>query len=362
MFKKRNFVIFVMILMLVFTISACQSNKKSGNEQANNQLNNNEELTKEKSSEFLMDTIVDMQVYGKNAEKVINRSFERMREIEDEMSKNIKESEVSKINQNAANEWVQVSESTFKVIKKAVEYGKSTNGRFDPTIGPLVELWGIGTSEARVPAENEITKTKKLVDYKDLKLDEKNNSIKFEKENMQLDLGGIAKGYAADEVRNIVKDAGIKSAYVNLGGNVLVIGGKEDGTPWKIGIQDPREARGSVMASLEIRDKTVVTSGNYERYFREDGVLYHHILNPETGRPTRNNLLSVSIISKNSFEADVLSTSAFILGRKEAYEFINNREDIEAIFVTKDNNVYLTPGLKGKVEILDSDFKLTEGD
>lgn len=358
MLEKRNFLIFFVILVLVFTISACQSNENSHNKQGAN----GNKITKEKSSEFLMDTIVDMQVYGENAEEVINSSFERMRKIENEMSKNIKESEVSKINNNATKDWVKVSEDTFKVIEKAVEYAEFTNGRFDPTIGPLVELWGIGTSEARVPTTNEIKETKKLVNYKDLKLDEENNRIKFEKENMQIDLGGIAKGYAADEVRNIVKDAGIESAYVNLGGNVLVIGGKEDGTPWKIGIQDPREERGSVMASLEIKDKTVVTSGNYERYFREDGVLYHHILDPETGKPTRNDLLSVSIISKDSFEADVLSTSAFIFGRKEAYEFIKNKEDIEAIFITKDNNVYLTPGLENKVEILDSDFKLTEGD
>jgi len=356
-FKKRNIILFVIIITLSITIVGCQSSEKD-----KTNINSGNNITKEKSSEFLMDTKVDMQVYGEKAQEVINNSFVRMREIENEMSKNIKKSEISKINNNAANQWVRVSKDTFKVIEKALEYARLTNGRFDPTIGPLVELWGIGTSEARIPSAGEIEKTKKLVNYKNLKLNKEDNSIKFEKENMKIDLGGIAKGYAADEVRNIVKNAGIGSAYVNLGGNVLVIGGKEDGTPWKIGIQDPREARGSVMASLEIRDKTVVTSGNYERYFRKDGVLYHHILNPETGKPSRNELLSVSIISKDSFEADVLSTSAFILGRKEAYDFIKHREGIEAIFVTKNNNVYLTPGLKGKVEILDSDFKLTEGD
>jgi len=355
--KKRSLILFVIIITLTVTMVGCQSNE---NEKTNK--NQNPEVTKETSSEFLMDTIVDMQVYGENAQEVINNSFARMRQIENEMSKSIENSEVSKINKNAANQWVKVSEDTFKVIEKAIEYAKLTKGRFDPTIGPLVELWGIGTSEAKVPSVGEIEKNKKLVNYKNLKLNKEDSSIKFEKENMKIDLGGIAKGYAADEVRNIVKEAGIESAYVNLGGNVLVIGGKKDGTPWKIGIQDPREARGSVMASLEIRDKTVVTSGNYERYFRKDGVLYHHILNPETGKPTRNDLLSVSIISKDSFEADVLSTSAFIMGRKEAYDFIKSKDGIEAIFVTKDNKVYLTPGLEGKVEILDTDFKLTEGD
>jgi len=313
MFKKRNIILFVIIITLSITIVGCQSSEKD-----KTNINSGNNITKEKSSEFLMDTKVDMQVYGEKAQEVINNSFVRMREIENEMSKNIKKSEISKINNNAANQWVRVSKDTFKVIEKALEYARLTNGRFDPTIGPLVELWGIGTSEARIPSAGEIEKTKKLVNYKNLKLNKEDNSIKFEKENMKIDLGGIAKGYAADEVRNIVKNAGIGSAYVNLGGNVLVIGGKEDGTPWKIGIQDPREARGSVMASLEIRDKTVVTSGNYERYFRKDGVLYHHILNPETGKPSRNELLSVSIISKDSFEADVLSTSAFILGRKRS--------------------------------------------
>ena len=358
MFKKNKFAI-ILIIILVFTLlTACQNNNKSELSSESTKT----ETKKETASEFLMDTIVDMQVFGKEADKVIEKSFNRMREIEDEMSKSIEKSDVSKINKNAANGWVEIEQDTFTVIKKAVDYAKLTNGNFDPTIGPLVELWGIGTDKAKIPTESEIDKVKKLVNYKNIELDKKKQSIRLKRKEMKIDLGGIAKGYAADEVRNIANSYNIKSAYVNLGGNVLVIGGKEDGTPWKIGIQDPRKSRGSVMAGLEVKDKTVVTSGNYERYFEKDGIIYHHILNPETGKPTRNNLLSVSIIANDSFEADVLSTSAFILGRKNANKLIENKDEVEAIFVTEDLKVYLTSGLKGKVEILDSDFKLIEGD
>ena len=179
---------------------------------------------------------------------------------------------------------------------------------------------------------------------------------------MKLDLGAIAKGYAADEVRKIMDENNAVSAFVNLGGNVLVYGDKTDGSLWNVGIQDPRESRGSVAGSIEVADKTIVTSGNYERYFKEDGKIYHHILNPDTGRPSRNNLLSVSIITKDSFDADVISTSAFILGLDKGMELINNMDNVEAIFITDNLDVKTTPGLKGKVKILNSDFNLTEGD
>lgn len=349
--KKRSIFIIILIVVLIL-LTGCQKSNQ-----------NNTNLSKEKTeSSYLMDTLVKMKVYGVDAKVVIDKSFSRMRDIENEMSRNIDTSEVSKINQNAGTGWVKVNPDTFAVIKKAYHYAELTSGKFDPTIGPLVSLWGIGTSKAAVPSDVELRKAKELVNYKWLELDNKNKRVKLIKENMKLDLGAIAKGYAADEVRDITSNHNIKSAFVNLGGNVLVIGGKPDGSFWKIGIQDPREARGSVMASLEMKDKTIVTSGNYERYFKEDGQIYHHILNPETGRPTRNNLLSVSIITNNSFDADAISTSAFILGKRKGMEFIENMDDLEAIFIKDNLDVYLTSGLIGKVKILDSDFKLIEGD
>jgi len=159
-----------------------------------------------------------------------------------------------------------------------------------------------------------------------------------------------------------VQKYNIEHAFVNLGGNVLVIGDKVDGSPWKIGIQDPRQGRGNVMAVIDAVDLTIVTSGNYERYFEENGKLYHHILNPKTGYPADNNLLSVSIISENSFDADALSTAIYVMGLEKGMRFIENMENVYVMFITKELDVYLSSGLKEIVTINDSDFNIIEGE
>jgi len=221
-------------------------------------------------------------------------------------------------------------------------------------------LWGIGTEDARVPTEEEIAEAKKLVNYKNIEID--NNKVFLKQKDMQLDLGAIAKGYAADEVKRIAEENNIKSAFVNLGGNVLVIGHKADGSKWRIGIQDPRKNRGNIMAVIKAVDKTIVTSGNYERYFEKNGNIYHHIIDPATGYPADSGLLSVSIISESSFDADALSTSVFILGLEKGMEFIKDQKNVEVLFITEDLKVYLSPGLKGKVEITGEEFELIEGE
>ena len=358
MFRNKNKTVFIILLLLilVITVTACDNNDNKQKPQ------DKSDIPEEKRSSFLMDTIVDIKVYGEKAEEIVEKSFARMREIEDEMSRSKESSYISKINKNAGKKAVKVDEDTFRVIEKALKYAELTNGKFDPTIGPVVSLWGIGTKDARVPSDQEINDTKNLVNYKMVELNKDQRKVKLLKKNMKLDLGAIAKGYAADEVRKIMDENNAVSAFVNLGGNVLVYGDKTDGSLWNVGIQDPRESRGSVAGSIEVADKTIVTSGNYERYFKEDGKIYHHILNPDTGRPSRNNLLSVSIITKDSFDADVISTSAFILGLDKGMELINNMDNVEAIFITDNLDVKTTPGLKGKVKILNSDFNLTEGD
>ncbi|MGM0603524.1 MAG: FAD:protein FMN transferase [Bacillota bacterium] len=347
MFKKSNiykiFIISIFALMLLFTAGCSDAAK---------------EKTSETGSKFLMDTLVQMKVTGENAEKVLDQSFDRIEELENLMSKTLKKSEIYKINDS--KEPVKVSDDTIKVLEKAVHYAELTSGRFDPSIGPLVDLWGIGTKEARVPSRKEISETTKLVNYKNIEIDD--NKVFLKQKGMQLDLGAIAKGYAADEVKRIAEENKIKSAFVNLGGNVLVIGHKEDGSKWRIGIQDPRQNRGNIMAVINAADKTIVTSGNYERYFEEDGKIYHHILDPETGYPADSGLLSVSIISENSFDADALSTSVFILGLERGMEFIKEQEDVEALFITNNLEVYLSPGLRGKIEITDEEFELIEGE
>lgn len=334
-----------MLLLSVFSIllSACS---------------NEEELPSTKKSAFLMDTLVQMQAHGENAEKAVEESMDRIKELENLMSKTLENSEIYEINNNP-EERIEISDDTKLVLEKSLYYAEITDGKFDPTIGVLVDLWGIGTEDAKVPSDSEIKNALKNTGYQ--KLNIYDNQAKVEK-GVQLDLGGIAKGYAADEVKKIAEKNNINSAFVNLGGNVLVIGNKVDDSKWRVGIQDPRQGRGSVMAVVETSDKTIVTSGNYERYFEEDGKIYHHLLDPYTGYPADTNLLSVSIISENSFDADALSTSTYILGLEKGMEFIENMEDIEVMFITDELKVYLSSGLKDKIEITDEKFNLIEGE
>ena len=347
--EKKTIMVFVILTLIIISIlSFIYIKEDIGIKQSE----------KVSSSEFIMDTIVKIEVYGVDADKVIKKSFARLREIESKMSRSLEKSDVSRINKNAGDKWVKVDEDSFEVIEKAIHYAELTEGDFDPSIGPLVSLWNIGNPEQKVPSEEEIKKAKSLVNYNFIKTDKKNNKIKLAKEGMKIDLGAIAKGYAADEVRDIIDDYNIENAIITLGGNILVIGDKKDGTEWKIGIQDPRKSRGSVMASLNLKDETVVTSGNYERYFEKDGIIYHHILDPETGKPSRNNLLSVSIIAKDSIDADALSTSAFIMGKEKGMKMIEDLDDTEAIFIRDDLKVFISSGLSSKVKILDNDFSL----
>lgn len=344
MFKKKNSLIFITLLISLVILTGCgiRSNSSEVEDQA-----------------FLMDTLVQMKAYGENAEIAVEESMNRIAEIENLMSKTVEESDIYKLNNNPKKE-IEISQDSREVLKKSLYYAELTEGDFDPTIGALVSLWGIGSRDAAVPQETEIEQALNDVGYRNLKIN--NNSAKISQTGVKIDLGGIAKGYAAEEVKKIVKKHGVKNAFINLGGNVLVIGSKVDGSAWKIGIQDPREGRGNVMAIIDAVDKTIVTSGNYERYFEENGKLYHHILDPKTGYPAENNLLSVSIISKNSFDADALSTAVYVMGLERGMNFIEKLAEVDVMIITESLNVYLSSGLEEIVNINDSDFKLIEGE
>ncbi|MFP4371721.1 MAG: FAD:protein FMN transferase [Halanaerobium sp.] len=345
MFKNKKIIIISIFLVFLLILTACE--------------NNGEELPQAEDNAFLMDTLVQMRAHGENSELAVEESMERIKEIENLMSKTIDTSDIYKLNNNPETE-IEIDNESRKVLEKAVEFAELTAGDFDPTIGALVELWGIGSEDAAVPEESEIESALANTGYEHLNLND--NSAEINKKGVKLDLGGIAKGYAAEEVKKIVQKYDVEHAFVNLGGNVLVIGDKVEGSPWKIGIQDPREGRGSVMAVVDAVDLTIVTSGNYERYFEEDGELYHHILDPKTGYPAENNLLSVSIISENSFDADALSTAVYVMGLEKGMEFIENMENVDVMFITKELKVYLSSGIEEKVNIKNSDFKLTEGE
>ena len=197
----------------------------------------------------------------------------------------------------------------------------------------------------------------KLVNYNDVILDESNNSIMLKHKKQALDVGGIAKGFAADEVRDIFYKHKIKSALIDLGGNIFALGSKDDGTPWKVGIQNPFKPRGEYIGILSVKNKSVVTSGNYERYFMKDGKRFHHIIDPKTGYPSQSKIISATIISDNSIDGDGLSTGVYIIGIDKAMEIIEAIDGIDAIFITEDKKVYTTSGIdKNILTLTDEEF------
>ncbi|QBD84656.1 FAD:protein FMN transferase [Clostridium tetani] len=332
---KKKSLIYLIIFSLIFMLVGCNKEEKV--------------ITKEN---YLLDTLIQLKAYGKNSEKATNEAMDAISDIDDIMSPTKPTSDVTKINNNAGKDFVKINENTLEVIKTSIKYSKLSKGNFDITVGPLVKLWGIGTENARVPSKEEIDTTLKLINYENVLIDEKNKSIKLKSPKEAIDLGGIAKGFAGDKAREILENKGIKSAYLNLGGNIVTIGNKTDGTPWNIGIQDPLSDRGEYFGIVRVSNKSVVSSGNYERFFIKDNKRYHHILNTKTGYPSESGILSSTIISDKSIDGDALSTITFILGLEKSMEIIENIDGVDAIFVTTDKKVHTTSNIA-------KDFKLS---
>jgi len=303
--------------------------------------------------EFIMGTIATQKVYGSNAGIAVKEVADRLKTIESKMAVNLPDSEVNTLNEMAGKGFVSLSPDTIFVLKKAKDFSRLSQGAFDPTVGSLVKAWGISTDMQRVPGRQEIKDLLLKVNYRELIIDEEKLEAKLERTGQSVDLGGIAKGYAGDEAIKIYKKYGIESAYINLGGNVVVLGNKPGGKPWKIGIQNPRDVNGKYIGIVEVSDKAVITSGDYERYFEENGERYHHILDPNTGYPANSGLISATIITKLSIDGDALSTAVFVLGLQKGMELVESLEGTEGIFITKDKSIYVTPGLKNNFVLKD---------
>ncbi len=299
-------------------------------------------------SRLLLGTSCKITIYDYPLEKTFTQAFNRIEEIENKMSIRIPTSEVSKINKQAGITPVVVSDDTFIVIKEAIAAASLSDGAFDPTVGPLVAAWNIGSDGARIPSKEEIESLLPLVDYRAVTLDEERKSVYLEKKGMMLDLGGIAKGYAADEVAKILISNNVNKAIINLGGNVLTIGTRVDGAKWRIGVQNPEAERGGHVMIVKLEDLALVTSGPYERFLEVDGIRYHHILDTTTGYPVVTNLTSASIISHESFISDALSTAMYSLGIEKGFRLINSLENVEALFIDDKKNIYLSDGFKDK--------------
>lgn len=322
-----------------------------------------------KGNQFVLGTFGQIQGYTTSPEegtKAINKAYQRIHEIENLMSTTIEDSEIYRLNQNAGHQSLHISQETLNVIEKGLEYYQLTDGNFNIGLGKLSNLWGLNieTDEKTakdLPTEEEIKEALEHIDIHQLELNGPQVFIKDPE--MSIDLGGIAKGYAVDEAAKVLMDAGIESGFINLGGDIFVLGPKPtDGTKWVMGIQAPVYGSSGVIAKIELANRSIVTSGDYQRFVidEENNKRYHHILDPKTGYPADNELTSVTIISDAAIKGDAFSTAAFIMGLEDGLFFVENLQEVEGIFVTKDKKVYVTSGLKDQLQIIDPSYTLVE--
>lgn len=292
---------------------------------------------------FYFDTVVSITFYEEDTEKLEtlkNECTTIMATCENTFSRTVEGSDIWNINHSDGMP-VIVSDETIFLLNKALYYAEFSDGLVDPTIGTLSTLWNFGnTNEKKVPSDAEIQKALSHINYQNIIID--GNTVTLADPEAIIDLGFIAKGYIADLLKEYLLSQDVKSAIINLGGNVLTIGNKPDGTPYQIGIQEPFSKTGTPLLSLPVTDCSLVSSGNYERYFEKDGILYHHILSTYDGMPADSGLMQVTIISNSSADGDALSTLCFLLGYEESTKLIESLSDTEAVFVMKDGEIRKT--------------------
>jgi thiamine biosynthesis lipoprotein len=306
--------------------------------------------------EFALNTICVVMLYDQARDDVYDAIFARIHEIERRMSTFLPDSDISRVNAAAGIEPVQVHDDVFFVIQRALELAEFSGGAFDLTVGPLTFLWGITGDTPRVPSQEEIDAVLPLVNWRYVELDSEQRTVFLRYPGMVLDLGAIAKGYAADEAVAIVREARLERALIDLGGNVVTFGIKEDRTPWRVGLQNPLGDRGEFIGVISGWDMTVVTSGVNERYFTHEGQHFHHLFSPFDGFPARTGLLSATIVTEVSMDADALSTAIFVLGYERGSALIEPLEGVEAIFVFEDRSVRITRG--ADFVLVDPNFNL----
>jgi thiamine biosynthesis lipoprotein len=337
--------------------------------------------------EFALGTLCGINLFEDGNAALYARIFSRIREIDRTMSVRAADfqellttplpgvqsrplsgsaaslvSGVALINENAGLKAVQVRGDILEVLERALYYAEKSSGAFDPTVGPLVKLWGIGTDHERVPSDAEIAEALTLINWRDLEIDRAAGTAFLRRQGMSLDLGGIAKGYAADEAARIAREAKVQRAIFDLGGNIFALGAHKDASPWHIGVQDPLKERGSYIGVVPVQNKSIVTSSVYERFFKAEGRRYHHILSTADGWPIQNGLLSVTIVTENSMDADALSTAVFALGYEKGSALLETLPNVEAIFVFEDRGVAVTRGLRGVFELAGEGYWLMVSD
>jgi FAD:protein FMN transferase len=309
---------------------------------------------------YAMGTLITQKINGLKleAKEVTNETLEMIDKLDKMMSFFSVTSQLSQINQQAGKLWVSIDPELFFLIKEAKKYACLTEGFFDITIANLVKIWQDYGKLKQVPPQSLIEDTLKKVGYKNILIDEERGMVKLCRIGQKIDLGGIAKGYVANRVIQYYQQKGLFSAMINLGGNVALLGERDDGKPWQIGIQSPFKERNQCLATVSVCNTSVVTSGDYERFFSENNRIYHHILNPLTGYPASSGLRSVTIIHPDAMLADVLATTLFILGLTKGVKLLKRFSDIEVIMISENRKIYLSKSLVGKFQITEKGFSL----
>ena len=289
---------------------------------------------------FAMDTVMDFTIYGESG--LIDQSESLIASLESLVSVTDTGSELYAINQTGSG---TLTGKASSLMEQALEICRRTGGALDLSIYPIVRAWGFTTGSYQVPDEAEIQALLPLVDYRKIQYDAADGDVTLP-EGMEIDLGSVAKGYAGQLVAQMLREHGVQSALLNLGGNVQTVGAKPDGSPWQIGIKDPQGE--DAMMVLSVEDQAVVTSGGYERYFEQDGQTYWHIMDPSTGHPADSGLISVTIVGNEGVVCDGLSTALFVMGLEKAADLWAQSGDFEAVFVTASGEVYITEGLRDR--------------
>lgn len=290
---------------------------------------------------ILLDTVITIQIYDSKDTALLDDAFDLCRSYEQKFSRTIKGSEVDRINQ-ADGAFVEVSEETAALIEKALYYCALSEGAFDITTAPLSDLWDFKHNTGTLPSPEAISEALSHVGYETIEIN--GSSVRLADPDAAIDLGGIAKGYIADQIKALLQEKGVTSAVINLGGNVITIGHKGNSDSFHIGIQKPFGAQNEVLTVVPLDDRSLVSSGNYERYFEKDGTIYHHILNPETGYPTDSGLNGVTILSDHSVDGDALSTTCFSLGLEKGMDLIEQLDGVEALFIESDGTIHYSEG------------------
>ncbi len=320
---------FFISIILIFSLTACAETQHS-------------------STIFAMNTTMTFTVNGKNAEAATLEATKAINELSSLLSVTVEGSEISKVNANPEQK-TEVSEQTFFILQEAQKISEKTDGALDLSIYPIVEAWGFTTSEYKIPSESEIENLLKNVDYSQITLE---NSTVSMQNGMKIDLGSVAKGYAGDLASEILKENGIDSAIINLGGNVELVGSNPDGENFRVGVQDPLDTS-NFFGILSLSDCSIVSSGGYNRYFEENGEIYWHIMSPYTGKPSNSGLISTTIVGDSGLFCDGFSTAAFVMGKDKAIDFWKENGDFDMILITENNEIFITEKLFENFELLD---------